>query len=389
MISSKGKSKMSECFQRQSRKNFEFCSHKNCTLTIIDILNSGVLLQEIGSHDYHSFSNDGNTFGAFAGDHLSTWKYASGHYTQWRKFQQAPTPIQFSPNSSSILGCAGVLHIVHMDYSTPIPTTNPKSANHPIPKDAYPPDGSYIATTYLGESTVTIINLQSQNPSSQFIDTDLEIAEIILTGSVLLVKGSDTLVAWLLTEEGVVNGVDNRRANRNDSLWSMSLKDMALQNLSPQDRNPSFWTRLLQVGQDKHSNGGHLEFSVWDGIAAVGYQNYQNASSMHTYHIGTGEVLKPDRALLHHKHTWYRFYNPHRDDCELYHQELAKHHKLLEGDLLVSQSTFKDGWVKDAEGRHTLWLYPHWRATGNNIDWFDKVKTLRVKNLSKLVIIKF
>ena len=24
---------MSECFQRQSRKNFEFCSHKNCTLT--------------------------------------------------------------------------------------------------------------------------------------------------------------------------------------------------------------------------------------------------------------------------------------------------------------------------------------------------------------------
>ena len=24
---------MSECFQRQDRKNFEFCSHKNCTLT--------------------------------------------------------------------------------------------------------------------------------------------------------------------------------------------------------------------------------------------------------------------------------------------------------------------------------------------------------------------
>ena len=33
MINSKGKSKMSESFQRQSRKNFEFCSHKNCTLT--------------------------------------------------------------------------------------------------------------------------------------------------------------------------------------------------------------------------------------------------------------------------------------------------------------------------------------------------------------------
>ena len=33
MMSSKGKSKMSERFQRQSQKNFEFCSHKNCTLT--------------------------------------------------------------------------------------------------------------------------------------------------------------------------------------------------------------------------------------------------------------------------------------------------------------------------------------------------------------------
>ena len=43
MISSKGRSKMSECFQRQSRKNFEFCSHKNCTLTRFKHLNSSSL----------------------------------------------------------------------------------------------------------------------------------------------------------------------------------------------------------------------------------------------------------------------------------------------------------------------------------------------------------
>ena len=33
-ISSKGKSKTSESFQRQSWKNFEFCGHKNCALTL-------------------------------------------------------------------------------------------------------------------------------------------------------------------------------------------------------------------------------------------------------------------------------------------------------------------------------------------------------------------
>ena len=36
LISSKGKSKISECFQRQSQKNFEFCNHKNCTLTGVE-----------------------------------------------------------------------------------------------------------------------------------------------------------------------------------------------------------------------------------------------------------------------------------------------------------------------------------------------------------------
>ena len=37
---SSGKSKMSECFQRQSQKNFEFCSHKNCTLTVSFLFNT-------------------------------------------------------------------------------------------------------------------------------------------------------------------------------------------------------------------------------------------------------------------------------------------------------------------------------------------------------------
>ena len=40
-----------------------------------------------------------------------------------------------------------------------------------------------------------------------------------LTGNVLLVVGSEIVVAWLLTKEGIVNGVSgNRRAGRGDSI---------------------------------------------------------------------------------------------------------------------------------------------------------------------------
>jgi hypothetical protein len=64
----------------------------------------------------------------------------------------------------------------------------------------------------------------------------LEISEIVLTGNVLLVKGSDTVAAWLLTEEGAVDGISgNRRADRNDSLWDMLSRNTTLQYISSQD----------------------------------------------------------------------------------------------------------------------------------------------------------
>jgi hypothetical protein len=93
-------------------------------------------------------------------------------------------------------------------------------------KDAFSPNGAYIATAYQGESTITITNLHSPYPSpSQFIDTDLEILAMVLTGNVLLVKGADKFVAWLLTEEGVVDGIiGNTRADCNDSLWEISIQ---------------------------------------------------------------------------------------------------------------------------------------------------------------------
>jgi hypothetical protein len=109
-------------------------------------------------------------------------------------------------------------------------------------QDAFSSDGTYIVTAHHGESTVTVTNLDSPYPSpSQFIDTDLEILAMILTGNVLLVEGPDKFVAWLLTKEGMVDGIfGNTRAGRNDSLWDI-----------PTDTPTARWLRsLMPRGED-------------------------------------------------------------------------------------------------------------------------------------------
>jgi len=341
-------------------------------LLIWDIRNSEVMLQETGRYWHFNFSPDGSLFAAFTGDRLIVWMYASGCYTRRGEFRQTPTPLGFSPNSSSILACAGtLLQVLHLDHS---PAAHPKEsvvAAPSRPQDAFSPDCTYIATASCGESTVKITDLRSQNPSpSQFIDTDLEISAMVLTGNVLLVKGPDTVVAWLLTDEGVVDGIfGNTRADRNDSLWEISLR--------------ARWVRLLGRGGD--GDDRHLEFSVEDGIAAIKLNGYV----VRTYHTGTGETLKAVETPLRLRPTWYSFHNRQRDDCELYHRDLCKNRGLLDCDWPISQTTLREGWVKDPEGKHRLWLHARWRSAGNDVDWLHNATTLRLRNSSELVVVKF
>jgi len=214
-----------------------------------------------------------------------------------------------------------------------------------------------------------ITNLCSQDPFlSQSIDTDLEISAIVLTGNVLLVKGSDTVVAWLLTEEGVVDGiVGNTRADHNDSLWNVSLQ-----------AHSNFWARLLQ--KEDHANV--LEFMVEDETAAITH----NGDTIHVYNTRTGEILELDRAPIC---TGYQFDHQRWDGCNLYHRGSHKHYAPLSCDWPVSQTTLQEGWVKDPEGKHRLWLYPHWRSSQNDVDWLYNVTALRLRTSSELIIIKF
>ena len=94
---------------------------------------------------------------------------------------------------------------------------------------------SHIARAYNSESTITIIDLGSQGPS-QFIDAGMKIEGLAFVGDVLLVVGSGQGAAWLLTEEGMVDGIFERKvAGCSDSIWTTS---------SP-SHNSWFWEFLV------------------------------------------------------------------------------------------------------------------------------------------------
>ena len=120
-------------------------------------------------------------------------------------------------------------------------------------------------------------------------------SETVLTGNVLLVKGPDAVVAWLLTEDGVVGGIfGDRRADRNGSSWEISSQDINPRDASSQSESASFWMRLLQREHDKRGGDRDLEFSVGDGFAAVGDHK---APDTRVYHPGTEEILNRMRRF--------------------------------------------------------------------------------------------
>ena len=49
------------------------------------------------------------------------------------------------------------------------------------------------------------------------------------------------------------------------------------------------------------------------------------------------------------------------------------------GNWKLSQNTLKEGWLKDREGRHLLWLPFELRAAEwNEMEWFSDIATLQL-----------
>ena len=352
-------------YQKKRTKN-----RKQPELLILNVCNSEVLLRESGLDKDVAFSPDGNFIAAFTGGIISIWRYTSGCYTRWRELQLAPAyKLQFSPTSLSILCRSGsLLHVLHLDHSPAATTIESGATVCGVPLDAFPPLGAYIAAAHHGGSVITITNLHPQNPSpSQFIDTGLGILAMVLTDNVLLVRDSDTVVAWQLTEEGVVSGTfGKRRVDCSDSLWKM-----------PSQAHPGTF-RYLNWGSDEDDG---LIFSIRDGIVAFG----RDSDPICFYHIKTGEILKLDKQ-------YPDVCNPFTSSgCDFYHHGLCQYHKPPKHSWPVSETTLADGWVKDPEGKHRVWLHHRWRSlTCWKMNWLDLVKTLQLHiSSSERIVIKF
>jgi len=323
-------------------------------LRIMDIQNSKSLLDTTPRFSSHCFSSDGSLFAASEENCVCVWTYNSGCYTLLRKFVCQGflgSPLRFSPTPSSILGLSpDNLQVWRLHE----PPAAPRGHGQWLAGLSH--SGARVATACIRENTITIVDVLAQTPP-QFIDVGVEIEGLVITGNVLLVQSSREVVAWLLTEEGLVDGViGDRRANRGDSIWTVSVFQ----------REHTFWVK------------GHV------GVIKPYWH------PPHVYHTETGEVLHPTQRPRHSSRRSYRLTEAH---CG---RDYLKYHNLSQCDIppeeswKFSRATFGEGWVKDPKGKRRLWVPHEWRTDHwDSADWLHDF-TIQFSLIGgKPVLVKF
>jgi len=321
--------------------------------SIWDIQNSKRLLQASAKPDSHSFSPDGSLFAASRVDGVFVWTYASGCFTPSRKFQcwDFFNSLQFSPTLSSILGHSG--DILRVWYLHELATA---SRHHGRLFVGLSRSGTRVAIARDLGYTITIADPLAQTPP-QFIDVGAEIEGLVITGNVLLVQGLQEVVAWLLTEEGLVDGVvGERRVERSDSIWTIS-----------------------------HLQGPY-EFQVEDQVGVI---EPDEGGSTHVYHTETGEVLHPTQTPRDSDGSWVSLTKAHCGQDYLHYHNVSQCDTSPRDSWQFLQATLREGWIKDPEGKHRLWVPVEWRDYWNPADWRHDV-TIQFSFIEgKPVLIKF
>ena len=306
-------------------------------LYILDIQNSKCLLDATAKPDSHSFSPDGSLFAALRAGSVCVWTYASGHFTLLREFRcwGFPDSLQFSPTLSSIVGHSkDILRVWHLRELATAPSNRGRWFV------GLSRSGTRVAIACNQENTITIADPLAQTPP-QFIDVGAEIEGLVITGNVLLVQGFEEVVAWLLTEEGLVDGVvGDRRVDRGDSIWTVSL----LQYL--------------------------CSFRVEDHVGVI---ELDCRGSTHVYRTETGEVLHHTQTPRLSYGSWVTLTGTHCGRNYLRYHNLSQCDTSPKDSWQFSQATLREGWIKDPEGRHRLWVPVEWRDHWDPEDWLHDV----------------
>ena len=287
------------------------------------------LLEEKGCFLFPRFSPDGTLFAASKKNDVYIWKNTSRHYIRWWEFRcQDWFDSQFSPNQSSPTLLGHSKNILQVRRLLELPT-NPQT--NPQQYTTISPSGNHIATAQQFERIVKIMDYHSPAPL-RYIRTDMIVEGLLLTNNVLLVVGSDGIVAWLLTEEVASDGPGSRGLNRRDSIWTVSLTSPKHSN-NPQAGLPSQPKFKLafhvegQTGVIEHENLGFLLYNTATGE----HQFVQTPPLLNGPGLNIGEGLR----------------GRHRRYCH----NLPQHKAPPEGSWCSSE-----GWVRDPGGRCRLWL---------------------------------
>ena len=339
---------------RVSATGFYNAAHK-IDLTIFDLRTSKKILPACGNWGASfALSSDGSLFIGSGGSGFLIWKYDTGRYIKWREYPVPAYPVFHylsSPNLQSILGHSGdILRLWRLDGPSIAPTALPQQLG------TFSCCGTYMATTHRGSCTITITDILSRN-TSFFIDTDIKVFELGFTGNVLLVVGSGAVVAWLSTEWGLVDGTfGNRRAGRGGSVWTVSISQSCA------------WDPIFSV------EGEHAVIK-------------SDGDTPHIYNTRTGEVLELAQAPLHLGGPWYPLVDIKQARNHFY--EGSARNAPTEDDWGPSRTCFKEGWVKDHQGKHLLWLPSEWRVgEGHRVQWFSDTAIMRFLLCGEPVTIK-
>ena len=395
---------------------------------VLDIRNSDCLLEARGKFLSPEFSPDGNLLAAFCLDSTHIWKYTSGGYVLWGEpflwnlpilFKTRALSLQFSPTSPSILIHRG--NVLQVRRLPGPPATHQTRYQYA----AISHSGCNIAIAHKSESTVTIINLHSQ-VASQSIDTGVEIQGLAITGNVLLVASSEAVLAWLLTEEGTVDGVlDNRGANRSNSIWTMS--------------SPLLRSRVLSFRVE-----GRIGVVGIEGIFPLVYQTktgdildrahepqqfsspwvsfYQPSDLREYFHLrhsgltppdsspkGKGSRSEDDKFSSEDDDSSSKDDDPPSEDgnsssednkyspMEIVDDSPEDHHlpsKVADSSsggswLILPALVGEAGWVVDSQGRHRFWVPIEWRKSWERENWHHDITTLFTRVGDQPVVIKF
>jgi hypothetical protein len=325
-------------------------------LRIWNIQNTEYFSVNTGHFLSHCFSLDGSHFAASQKSSIHIWKYVSDCYIPWREFQyqgRSDSPLQFSPTLSSISSHSGnILQVLHLHE---FPTALEYRYQ---PYVGLSHSGTHIATAYRGESTVEVRNLLAQTPS-QLIETNLSIEGLALTGNILLVATSGSLMAWLLTKEGLVDGTfDDGQVSGSDIIWTISaqLQDHDLW---------MFWVK------------GQV------GVVKLG------GNATHVYHTETGEVLHPTQVPQPSTGDWHHLGMASYGRDYFCHHNLSQHNTPHKYSQQTLQPALQEGWVKDSTGKHWLWVLVEWRMDWDPADWRHDVTTQFSNIGGRRVLIKF